>query len=318
MFYIDQSSPGFAYARDEHYKNVRYVLKKKLLGKRFIEPHPAGISQRIDQVPGIAYSVATFLNNEANLRDVIVGTPDILDNIKSHFKTKKTIESVKLLMRYDSFIEKGDHSSFRFYNAYDLSGNLGHQTCVYCNRLYTHTIISGKNEPIARPTFDHWFPKAAFPLLALSFYNLIPSCSVCNSSIKGTNALSLDNQFHPYLMHKQAHRQMKIKFSFDLQDHVKAKSKIVTLNKFSEASISEMKLREMYSLHSEEIRELIHIKKAYSNSYLKSLSKLLKTPISSGEVYRLAFGTYQEDAFLNRRPLSKLKKDILTELGLIK
>ena len=36
-----------------------------------------------------------------------------------------------------------------------------------------------------RPQFDHWFPKKKYPLLAISFYNLIPCCTYCNSSVKG-------------------------------------------------------------------------------------------------------------------------------------
>jgi hypothetical protein len=79
-----------------------------------------------------------------------------------------------------------------------------------------------------------------------------------------------------------------------------------------------MKLKEMYDLHAEEIRELIYLKKAYSQSYLDSLKKLLKLPISDNEVYLLAFGVHREDSNLHQRPLSKLKRDILIELGLIK
>ena len=39
--------------------------------------------------------------------------------------------------------------------------------------------------------------------------------------------------------------------------------------------------------------------------------------LSKEEVYRLAFGVHYEDDKFDRRPLSKLKKDILTELGII-
>ncbi|WCM41907.1 hypothetical protein MG290_13335 [Flavobacterium sp. CBA20B-1] len=36
------------------------------------------------------------------------------------------------------------------------------------------------------------------------------------------------------------------------------------------------------------------------------------------EVYRLAFGVHFQEAKFDRRPLSKMKKDILIELGIIK
>ena len=78
-----------------------------------------------------------------------------------------------------------------------------------------------------------------------------------------------------------------------------------------------MKLGQIYKVHKEEIRELIYLKKAYSVGYLSSLRSILKSPLSREEIYRLAFGVYLEDDQLIRRPLSKLKKDILDELGLL-
>ena len=79
-----------------------------------------------------------------------------------------------------------------------------------------------------------------------------------------------------------------------------------------------MKLREIYKVHHEEIRELIYLKKAYSDGYLSSLKSILQATLSPEEIYRLAFGVYLEDEELIKRPLSKLKKDILDELGLLK
>ncbi|HKG08587.1 MAG TPA: hypothetical protein VKB19_19110, partial [Pedobacter sp.] len=60
------------------------------------------------------------------------------------------------------------------------------------------------------------------------------------------------------------------------------------------------------------------LKKAFTNSYLRSVESILKIPLLPEEVYRLAFGVYLEDEHLVRRPLSKLKKDILFKLGIIK
>ena len=52
--------------------------------------------------------------------------------------------------------------------------HLNIDTCTYCNRNYT---LDFKNLNNSRAQLDHWFPKESFPILALSFYNLIPSCS---------------------------------------------------------------------------------------------------------------------------------------------
>ncbi|MBE9900381.1 MULTISPECIES: HNH endonuclease [Enterococcus] len=59
--------------------------------------------------------------------------------------------------------------------------------CPYCQSqyIYTYYALQGKKEGGIRPELDHYFPKSRHPLLAVSAYNLIPSCKQCNSSIKG-------------------------------------------------------------------------------------------------------------------------------------
>lgn len=61
--------------------------------------------------------------------------------------------------------------------AYWLQRQLGVKVCPYCNRMYTTTVF-GKNN--IRPDFDHFYPKSKYPYLAVSLFNLIPSCSMCN------------------------------------------------------------------------------------------------------------------------------------------
>jgi hypothetical protein len=317
MFYIDQTTSSFAYAKQEHYNNVSYIIKKKLLGKIYHEPHPKGIRKRINQIYRINSSVADFLNNEENLKAVIVGQPEILNQIKNKFTRPKEIKSIKSLFRYDAFIDTRLDSTFSFYNAYHLAENLNLNTCVYCNRLYTNTIITDTRDFISRPTFDHWFPISTFPLLGLSFYNLIPSCNVCNCTVKGATPYEIEDIFHPYLKHSDLNQILDFKFSYDLEDHLRAKIKLNSSNDFTKRSIEVMKLNEMYSIHADEVRDLIYIKRAYSEGYLNSLRKLLQIPISKEEMYRLAFGVNVEDNKLNLKPFSKLKKDILFELGMI-
>jgi hypothetical protein len=51
--------------------------------------------------------------------------------------------------------------------------------------------------------------------------------------------------------------------------------------------------------------------------YLQELKTTYKLKITDDELYRLAFGTYRQEADFHKRPFSKLKKDILKELGMI-
>jgi len=62
--------------------------------------------------------------------------------------------------------------------AYWLQQQLRVDTCPFCNRIYTSTLFRGN----IRPAFDHFYPKSVYPYLAISLFNLIPICDVCNKA----------------------------------------------------------------------------------------------------------------------------------------
>lgn len=207
------------------------------------------------------------------------------------------------------------------YSTYDLANNLDVPTCPYCNRMYTKTVINrqknGVVNKITRPEFDHWFPKSKFPLLALSFYNLIPSCHTCNSSVKGPSDFALTTHLHPYL-DENVNMQFSYEFDTNLNKH-KFKIKFDgDLDGKTQKTVEGFMLKEIYETHEDEISDLLRIRNVYSDTYLQKLSKLLGTSVSDEELYRLAFGTYMEEASFDKRPLSRMKRDILKELGIIK
>ena len=75
--------------------------------------------------------------------------------------------------------------------------NSGLRVCPYCGM----EIIKPTNR--TKKQIDHFFPKSKYPFLALSYYNLIPSCDTCNESpCKGAKdpLLLTKNEriMHPY------------------------------------------------------------------------------------------------------------------------
>lgn len=319
MHYIDTELINIKEARDNHYLFMRYIIKKKLNGNTFSELPPISNMNKINKVSGVKSKIFTFLNDEDNLRKVLIGTPDELDTIKEKFTTPGLKKSLKTLLNYDSWIKKDEKSTYKHYNAYHLAKKLDIPTCVYCNRIYTKTVINESGKKVTRPTFDHWFPKVKYPLLALSFYNLIPSCSVCNSGVKGSLPFELSTHFHPY--YKNPKNELKYTFSYNHKDYDKFSFKIKTDSgdDFSERSIKAFELENIFKAHEDEIEDLCRIKDAYSEDYIEMLeSKILKgVTLDRDEVYRLAFGVHFQEAKFDRRPLSKMKKDILIELGII-
>jgi hypothetical protein len=114
----------------------------------------------------------------------------------------KLVEKYSLLGTLESVFGYTAALGGNKYRSYMLTAAAKHNTCVYCNRQYTFNIVrdGGKNNDnrIARPALDHWFPKSLFPLMSLSYYNLIPSCTVCNSSAKADGIWALNTHIHPY------------------------------------------------------------------------------------------------------------------------
>lgn len=221
---------------------------------------------------------------------------------------------LEFIFNYASFSSKNNIE----YSGYDLSNKLDIPTCPYCNRAYTKIVI--KPSKITRPAFDHWYSKSDFPLLSLSFYNLIPSCNVCNSSLKGTDLFDLKTHFHPYCNLQKNKKLLDFNYSFEYENYSKFIFKINNHNIFSQKSTDAFKLKEIYETHEDEITDLRRLRDVYSIKYLEILkTKILKgTSTSDEEIYRLAFGTHIDETKFDRRPLSKMKKDILIELGIIK
>ncbi len=225
---------------------------------------------------------------------------------------KPILAALSAVFNYNKFISAHKVTS------YNLAKILDCNTCTYCNRLYTTTILGNgrlnNSKRIARPNYDHWYSHSKYPILSLSIYNLIPSCTVCNSSIKGSVDFSLTNFVHPY------DNVATQDFSFDYKYqnihvnnvtiNVLAKSKMAnTLNAF--------KIQEVYNEHSAfELKDLLELRYKYSENYLDTLfNKTFKLPVGEKEAYRMIFGTEYEDVDHRKRPFSKFKKDILEKLG---
>lgn len=230
-------------------------------------------------------------------------------------KYKELNDKLQKIFSYEFFAKKSKHS----YDAYELAANLDIRTCTYCNRQYTSTVISEKGIKLTRPQFDHWYPKTKFPFLALSFYNLIPSCSTCNGSIKRDEIFRTDSHLHPYLRFVD---ENDFKFSYEhsikSRNGIKVKLIYPSDDIIVKRTMKSLKIEEIYNAHTDEIKDLIKLRKMYSDRYLSILSKNTYKGLKMGkeELYLLAFGTHFNEKNFSKRPLSK-KKDLLKELGVI-
>lgn len=73
----------------------------------------------------------------------------------------------------------------------DPRNNIPIHTCHYCNMSYINMYEDNDSDKGWRIQFDldHVLDKGACPIVALSLFNFVPSCSVCNSRLKASKQL---------------------------------------------------------------------------------------------------------------------------------
>jgi hypothetical protein len=177
------------------------------------------------------------------------------------------------------------------------------KTCPYCNRIYTFT-ISSKDRSI-RPEFDHFYPKSKFPYLALSFYNIVPSCPICNH-VKGTKLVD----YHPY---KKGFGE-DYKFIIDENQLRNRNVKEIKFTNSSNKNIDCFMLKDLYNEHLDYINEIIYKQVAYSDDNLQNIIDSFQSMGIKGDISSYIWGCYLDNALHIKRPLSKLTKDILDQL----
>lgn len=208
-------------------------------------------------------------------------------------------------------------------NSHYFFRELNIRTCPYCNRHYTFT-LSKKNTKVS-PEYDHFYDKSSHPLLAVSFYNLVPSCHTCNH-VKGTKSTA---KINPYFSgFKSKFKLLDEKGDKLIVDYDKVSIK-ERRNEFGKLVYSELTdeekgnvetfgLQGLYEMHDDYIKELVDKVIAYNPTVRQSLVDAFQDQAySPQQVYDFVWGRYLEEAQHGNRPLSKLTKDILEQLGIL-
>ena len=208
---------------------------------------------------------------------------------------------------YNNWGKRKTYGSYKFVEILDL------KTCPYCNRNYTFIVDeeSGK----LRPELDHFYPKSIYPFLAMSFYNLIPSCPICNHT---KSSKVSENLINPYDI-----KDDDFKFTYKPTDisFSEVESKKYNMDSFEiefknqNENINIFKLDELYKQHKDIVVDLLMKKAYYPKSYIEELEKSFG--FTKDEIYRYLLNNYKKEEDLHKRPLSKLMKDISEELDLI-
>lgn len=232
--------------------------------------------------------------------------------------TRSRTYVLPLLFNYQSFREHKD----TIYNGFTLASQLGISCCPYCNRNYTTThqtyFIKKNGNSVQKrvyPEFDHFYGQADHPVLGVSFYNLIPSCTICNTHYKNNRDSS--GLFHPYTLNDPEAFKF-YGFPKDVASLYGAGNEISLSFRYNCDPATATRLRNSHQFfgikdiydkcHGDLVKDIIYKKLAFGERYMHELSQTYG--IGFEDSYRIVFETHFENENVNMRPFAKLKKDI--------
>ncbi|RSZ60593.1 hypothetical protein HF313_19270 [Massilia atriviolacea] len=291
--------------------------------------HAAYVADRIDAaLKSGSVTSDHLLHLLKEKREIIAcGTPAQLDQLIHYVngliylcndaEGTRFFEDCAALFNYDHFSKKRD-VSYKKWNAYKLCKTSKYVLCPYCHQNFAFTIISdGKS---FRPTLDHFYPKFQYPYLAISLYNLVPACQVCNSSLKGDLNFFYVRHLHPLHVPTGAadpdEGRNHINFDLDPERYIEMRRtgefdmvlKIVpSVDAAVNNSIRTFLLNERFSIHESTLKIFIRNLENWTPARISEVAKIFG---GEGFVFdeRHALG-FNLDEYKNE-VLGKIKKDL--------
>ena len=281
------------------------------------------------------YVIKNFGKDSAEHKSLKAGK----DKIADLFDYAKFSEGKKLVVQ-----TKDNRPRFRWDDSQEGWGGwfflkqLNTATCSYCNSDGVFTLkyeqrVKGNNGQKKQSVIkhkkselDHFWPRAEFPFLGLSLYNLVPSCTRCNRNIKGAEYEPLAGMTHPY--RDDFHEGAKFYAVFkdykglthpndsgvDVIIDRPTGPHSVDLAKRAKKSAEFFHLEEVYNqIYELEVNDVVRKVLYFPESYLADLRKRYPG-IDESVLNRMTLGTSLNPADINKLPHEKLRQDIHSQL----
>lgn len=255
----------------------------------------------------------------------------LIDRFHQLNLTEENLENLKKIFNYKYFSELKPPK----WSRHKLLTSLGIKVCPYCQRNYITSYTLVEKDKVEKTTadLDHFYSKKDYPFLALSLYNFIPSCPICNSRMKLDESTydkitKENNIIYPYTdnfkgIFKTNNQLLEVllgsrdtfEVSIDSQEDSKTK-----------ATIDMFKLDKVYKeAHNEYLLHMMESIKNKPESYLKSIAEFFikedsqdKEELEKVILSNLKAIVLEPYRFKikNGEPLAKLTQDILKEFDI--
>jgi len=186
-------------------------------------------------------------------------------------------------------------------NGYVLMRKIKVTVCPYCNRAFT-TLVDEDGISI-RAEFDHFYPKSKYPILALSFYNLVPACPTCNH-FKDEEELSY-NPWSSYIGNKPQFKVDTTKDIFPINPKI--------IIDHEDLNTQKLGIKLLYNTHSDYVTDILNRIQAYNPDTYSTIVQDFQGICSESDLSRIIWGNYIDESDIGKRPLAKLTKDILEQ-----
>jgi len=267
------------------------------------------------------YFISDNLTTEilsAKPRRLLTINEDIYKTL-SAYTSAQIKDAANRVFKYESFKVRNPAE----YRADDLCKAVDLVNCPYCNIRDIAVTLDHTGKVIARPPLDHFFSDSKLPLLALSFYNLIPCCTYCNTNFKLAAGMKLKENAHPYVRGFGDECTFVIQGVKKIDDILGSKPAAFEINfenlgtkdtkKKYDGNIDVFKLTDQYRNCKKAASLTVKIARKYSKAQLDAMMLISNT--DQHEAFEMAFNTKFKLAELHEKPLSKLNRDLVKKYG---
>ena len=191
---------------------------------------------------------------------------------------------------------------------------MGLKTCVYCNVF--PTMAYGKD---VMYEMDHFKPQSLYPFLGTCFYNLQPSCGICNGH-KGKYLsdfglyvnIEEDKELNPFLFLPKVNNQVE---PYPVCDEIFFVGKDKNVTKDSKAHEKMFHIYNMYVGYKGKVTKIYENAYKMTDSFISAFSKAFDvTPTKRDVLAYLSDKVSLDERDIHNEPFTKLKQDTIRQL----
>ena len=242
--------------------------------------------------------------------EVLKREPNMLTTEVAYRKTKKKVFKGKL---YERIIICLQYAEARVILG-EIHQQMGLKTCVYCNAIPT---MSKNGEVFYQ--MDHYLPQSLYPFLGTCFYNLQPSCGVCNDHKK-----TQDCDFGLYVNSEQHKELSPFRFVPKVKnldgpypecEDIQFRGKEANVTKESKAHEEMFHINNLYAGYKDEVSALYTDAYKMNPSMVEVNAACWGIPATKKDVLAYMSGHLSlEEKDVHQKTLTKLKQDTIKQL----